>query len=126
MILPIANIVVGFLLSAPKLKEWFLKQNIESAEASLNKYRTPIGVIILILGIVGFLKRMSWAGIMYEWSWNYGSSFPQSIIAIIMGLVLCANFFSKWSSIHSRVVAMSRHSEWIGIVGIVIGAGSLI
>ena len=126
MILPIANIISGFVLGAPKLKEWFAKKDIENAEASLNKFRGKIGVIILVLGVVGLIKRMSLFGIMYDWSWHYGSSYPQALIAIVMGLILCANFFTKWPSLHSRIVEMNKYSEWLGILGILIGIGSLI
>jgi hypothetical protein len=126
MILPIVNIVSGFILGAPKLKEWFLRQQIENAENALSGFRTAVGVVVLILGIVGLLKRMSLAGLMYEWSWHYGSSYPQALIAIVMGLLLCANFFSKWPALHSRIVAMSKYSEWLGILGILVGAGALL
>ena len=126
MILPIANVLTGFVLSAPKLKELFLKQDIEKAEGALNGFRTPIGVAILLLGVVGLLKRASLFGIMYEWSWNYGSSYPQALIAIVMGLLLCANFFSKWPALHSRIMEINKYSEWIGIPGIFICLGSLI
>jgi hypothetical protein len=125
MILPIANILAGFLLAAPKLKEWFLKQHIESTEGTLNKFRAPIGIIILLLGIVGLIKRMSLFGIMYEWSWHYGSSFPQGIIAILMGLLLCANFFSKWPTLHVRIMGVSKYGEWLGILGILVALSAL-
>ena len=126
MILPIVNIISGFLLGAPKIKEWFLKQQIEGMEKALMKFRIPIGVIVLLLGIVGILKRMSLAGLMYEWSWHYGSSFPQAIIAIVIGLHLCADFFSRWPILHSRIIKFNKYREWIGILGILIGAGSII
>ncbi len=126
MILPIANLLSGFLLAAPKLKEWFLKEHIEKAEGILNKYRTPIGVITLLLGIVGLIKRMSLFGIMYEWSWHYGSSFPQAIIAILMGLLLCADFFSKWPTLHSRIMGMSKYGEWLGLLGVLVAASSFL
>ena len=125
MILPIANIVSGFVLASPKLKEWFGKEHIENAEGKLEKLRTPIGVIVLLLGIVGLMKRMSFI-FMYEWSWHYGSSYPQALIAILMGLLLCANFFSRWPALHSKIVAVNQYSEWLGILGILIAIGSLI
>jgi hypothetical protein len=125
MILPIANVVSGFVLSAPKLKEWFAKKEVEGAEGALNKYRTPIGVIVLVLGIIGLLQRMTLAGFMYGWTWSYGS-FPQSIIAIVMGLLLTANFFSKWPAFHAGILKMNHYAEWLGILGIIIGIGSLI
>ena len=126
MILPIANVISGFVLGAPKLKEWFAKKDIERAETSLNKFRGKIGVIILVLGIIGLIKRMSLFGIMYDWSWHYGSSYPQALIAIIMGLLLCANFFAKWPSLHTRIVKLNEYSEWLGILGMLVGIGSLI
>ena len=126
MILPITNIVAGFLLGASKIKEWFAKGDIEKAEGSLTKFRTPIGIIILFLGVLGLIKRMSFFGTMYSWSWNYGSSFPQAIIAILMGLLLCANYFAKWPTLHSKIMKMNEYSEWLGILGILIGVGSLI
>ena len=126
MILPIANIISGFLLAAPKLKEWFAKKQIESAQGALHKFRTPIGLIVLLIGLLGLIKRMSLFGIMYEWSWHYGSSFPQALAAIVMGLLLSANFFSTWPPIHSRIITMHKYSEWVGILGMVIGVGSFL
>ena len=126
MILPIANIISGFVLAAPKLKEWFGEKHIERAHGALNKWRTLIGVIILVLGIVGLLKRASLAGLRYEWSWHYGSSYPQAIIAIIMGVLLCASLFSKWPTFHSKIVEINKYSEWIGILGILVGASSVL
>ena len=126
MILPIANIISGFVLAAPKLKEWFAKKDIENAETTLNKFRGHIGVAILILGIVGLIKRMSLFGILYEWSWHYGSSFPQGLIAIVIGLLLCSNFSTKWPTLHSKIVEMNKYSEWLGILGILIGIGSIL
>lgn len=92
----------------------------------MEKFRTPIGIIILVLGVVGLLKRMSLFGMMYGWSWQYGASYPQSLIAIAMGLLLCANFFAKWPALHGKIVEMNKYSEWIGILGILVGVGSLI
>jgi len=128
MILPIANVVSGFVLSVPKLKEWFSKGSgdITTAESALNKYRTPLGVIILLLGLFGLIKRMSLFGIMYEWSWHYGSSFPQSIIAILMGLILLAHFFARWPALHARIMQLEKYGDWLGILGILVGFGSLI
>ena len=126
MILPIANFIVGFVLAAPRIKEWFAKQSIEKVEEPLNKFRFPIGIIILILGIVGLLKRMSLAGLRYEWSWHYGSSFPQALIAIVMGLLLCANFFTKWPTFHTRIMAMKKYSDWLGILGMLMSISSLL
>jgi len=39
MILPIVNIIAGFILAAPKLKQWFAKQTIETAEGKLNTFQ---------------------------------------------------------------------------------------
>ena len=125
MILPIANIIASFVLVAPKLKEWFGKEHIENAEGKLEKFRAPIGVIVLLLGVVGLMKRMSFI-FMYEWSWHYGSSYPQGMVAILMGLLLCANLFSRWPTLHSKIVAMNQYSEWFGILGILIVIGSMI
>ena len=47
MILSIANVIAGFLLAAPKLKEWFAKHYIEQVEVRLNNFKTPIIVVYL-------------------------------------------------------------------------------
>ena len=119
MILPIVNVIAGFVLAAPKLKEWFAKQHIEGVEGALNRFRAHIGFIVLLVGLVGLLKRMD-VVIRYDWSWHYGSSFPQAIIAIVMGLLLCANFFSKWPAVHSKIMKLNKYSGWIGILGILL------
>ena len=118
MILPIVNIIAGFVLAMPRFKNWFAKQSIEAAEVRLNKSRVTIGVVTLILGIFGIIKRSTF---MYEWSWHYGSSYPQAIIAIVIGLLLAIDLFKNKPTIHVHIAQVNKYGDWIGIIGIVAG-----
>lgn len=134
MILPIANIVSGFVLSAPKLKQWFSKGNsnvegdIAKAEGALEQFRTPLGVIVLVLGVLGLLQSLRVFGMMqYGFGFGYGSGYLlQAIIAILMGLILSAHFFARWPAFHARIMQIEKYGDWIGILGMIIGVGSLI
>jgi tetrahydromethanopterin S-methyltransferase subunit C len=123
MILPIANIVSGFVLAAPKLKTLGMAKDIETAEGKLNRFRGTIGLVILVLGLIALLVRANIFNFYVPYLW---SSYPQAIIAILMGLILSMNFFVKYNAIHQRIVILERHAEWIGILGILVGLFALI
>lgn len=122
MIIQVSNIVSGFVLASPKLKELGGKETIEKAESSLNKFRGTIGLIALVLGITALLERMQFEmpiGLL-------GSSYPQAIIAIVIGLILSARLFAGYPAIQSIIKQLSGYAEWIGIAGIVVGLYSLL
>ena len=126
MIIQATNIVAGFILAAPKLKALVgggAKEQLEAAQTKLSGFQGTIGIVELILGVIALVERLS---IAHFYIPSYGSSFPQAFAAIAIGLILSANLFEKYPSVHDFIGKLKVHSEWIGIVGIAVGAGSFL
>ena len=121
MLILIVNIIAGFMLAAPMLKKLGGAQEIEKAQSGLNNFRGVIGIIALVLGVIALIQRL---GIVWMYTGLY-DSFPQAIIAIIMGLMLAANFFQKYASVHNFIQSLEKYSEWIGVLGIIIGLSGI-
>lgn len=122
MIIQIANIVSGFLLAAPKLKEWGAKQQVEKAQSKLVVYSSTIGIIELVIGVIALLDRM---GIIFYVP-SLGASYPQAIPAILIGLILSARRFEKHPSWKNFIVKISGYQIWLGLIGILVGLWSLL
>lgn len=124
MVIQTANIVTGFVLSAPRIKSLVggAATHVEAAESKLNNFRGTIGVIELVLGIAALVESM---GLVYFMIPSFGSSYPQAFFAIAMGLILCANFFEKYPAFHDKLHILKENAEWIGIGGIVVGLASI-
>ncbi len=122
MVIQVVNIVGGFVLAAPKLKEWTSKEHVEGAEQKLTKFRGVIGFIALILGILALLGNFG----LYFMPYMFWAMPLQSVAAIAIGLILSANFFAKWPKVSGFVSSLERNGEWIGVAGIVIGILGLI
>lgn len=119
MIIQLTNIVSGFVLSAPKLKELVGgkgAEHIVAAETKLNAFRGTIGIIELVLGAVGLFERII----------SHGSSFPQSLAALACGALLAPHLFEKYPSMQAYVEKMKPYTIWIGLAGLAIGLGSLL
>jgi hypothetical protein len=122
MVIQVVNIVGGFVLAAPKIKEWVSKEHVEGAEQKLNKFRGTIGLVALILGVIALLGNL---GLYYPPYMLWGMPL-QSIAAVVIGLILSANFFAKWPKVAAFVASLEKNSEWIGIAAIIIGILGLI
>lgn len=129
MIIQTANIVSGFLLAAPQLKTFTKSEqligNINSVESTLAKWTKPLGIIELVLGVIALIERVSYSSIV-PYYYNYGSSYPQAIIAILMGLLLASHLFEKKQFIREKINLIRPYSAVIGIIGILIGLFSII
>ncbi|MFM2357642.1 MAG: hypothetical protein RJA61_379 [Candidatus Parcubacteria bacterium] len=129
MIIQTVNIVSGFLLAAPQLKTFTksdqLIGSINSAESALAKWSKLLGVMELILGVIALVERVSYSSIV-PYYYNYGSSYPQAIIAILMGLLLASHLFEKNQFVREKITLLRPYSAVIGIVGILIGLFSII
>lgn len=124
MLIQTANIVSGFILSAPKLKELVGgkgAEHIVAAETKLNAFRGTIGVIELIFGAIALIERLSSIHIG-----GIGSSFPQSIVALACGALLAPHLFEKYPAVQTQVKKMEPYTVWIGLAGIVVGLGSIL
>lgn len=118
MIIQLGNVVSGFILAAPKLKEMGAKGQIEQAEAKLNPVRGIIGLIVLIASVISFLQSV---GAVYLNYYIFGAGPLQALVGFVIGLILCATWFEKFPKVHEVIVKLKVHEVWIGMVGIVIG-----
>ncbi len=127
MIIQIANIISGFLLAAPQLKTLVKNKqvvgNISSVESTLSKWSRPIGIIELVLGVIALIERVTYATIVPFY--YYGSSYPQALIAILIGLLLASHLFDKNQFIREKIVLLRPYSALVGILGILIGLFSI-
>jgi len=120
------NIVSGFLVAAPKLKTAVkhegVIENINTAESTLTRWSKSIGIIELVLGVLALLQRM---GLVYLYIPRFGASYPQVIIAILIGLILASSLFEKNIWIKTKIELISPYTAIIGIAGILIGLFSI-
>lgn len=125
MVIQAGNIVAGFILAAPKIKTWFKSpqagEQVVKAETKLNNFRGTMGVIEIVLGVIVVLQSF---GIGFNYFLGY--ELLQGIAAIIMGLLLSANFFEKFPAVHGFIAKIQPFSEWIGVVGIALGILGLV
>jgi hypothetical protein len=124
MILQLTNIVSGFILSAPKLKELVGgkgAEHIVAAEAKLNTFRGTIGIIELVLGAVALVDRL---GILFIG--GIGASFPQAFAALACGALLAPHLLEKYPAMKSLVEKMKPYEVWIGLAALAIGLGSML
>lgn len=124
MIIQTLNIVSGFVLSAPKIKSFAGggAEHVAKAESALSMYRGMIGIASVVLGVLALVERL---GIFY-FGMRIGSSFPQAFAAIATGLLLAPHLFVKYPAIDAFIKKISPHGEWIGILAILVGLGSLL
>jgi hypothetical protein len=123
MLVNLSNIVAGFVLAAPKIKQIVSKGHVEQAEQKLAKFRGTMGIIALILGVIALLGNFSYSLMFFPLA---GAGLLQALVSIAIGLILSANLFAKSPQIAGFIVKLEKYAEWIGIVGIVIGILGLI
>lgn len=123
MILQLANIISGFILAAPMLAAWGGRAFIDKALHALAPLTSAIGVVELVLGVLGFLER---AGLLRFYIPHLGASYPQTIPAMLVGLILCASYFSKMSGMSAMIDKLKPYQEWIGVMAIVSGLNSIL
>ena len=123
MIIQLTNIATGFILAAPKLQEYGGKKQIETIINKLSPYLNTLGIVELVIGIVALIERM---GIVYFHIPDFGSSYPQALPAIAIGLIMSANYFKKYPSATNFITSLKAYSVWIGLTGILVGLGSIL
>ena len=123
MIIQLTNIVAGALLAAPKVAEWGAKDVAHTYERVLAPYARVIGAIELGCGILALIERM---GLIWLPIPNFGASYPQAIPAILVGLILCAGYFSKVAALKQFVDMMEPYKAWIGIAAFASGLNSIL
>jgi hypothetical protein len=124
MIIQLANIGAGFVLGAPQLKKIAgIREHVHKVHGKLELYRREMGMGEFALGVIALLHR---AMVIDVPIWNFGSSYPQAIAAIAMGLLLAEHTFKKYPVSRDIVKILSPHAEWIGIAGIAVGFFSIL
>lgn len=118
----LVNIVAGFILGAPKLKELGAKDFFEKLENFLKPYRTWIGWVALIVGLITLLDRID---IISLFDMFDGDSYPQAIPLILIGLILLAGHFEKYEWLHNFIQKIEPYKVWIGLWGMLAGLISI-
>ncbi len=118
MIIQLGNVVSGFILAAPKLKEMGAKGHIEQVEARLNPVRGIIGLVVLVAAVISFLQSV---GLVYINYYLFGAGPLQALVGFLIGLILSATWFEKFPKVHTFIGKLKVHEVWIGMVGVVIG-----
>lgn len=116
-LMPVANVISGFVLGAPALKRIAgLHDHVHKLHTKVEPYTYIIGGGELALGVATLLDRLR---IIYFPS--LGSSFPQAIIAILIGLLLLYPKLEAYPALAEFVKRFKPYEEAIGVTGIVIG-----
>lgn len=123
MVIQTTNIIAGFLLAAPKLKQFGAKEQVEAMHGKLLAFSGVIGVAELVLGVLALIERM---GLAYFPIPSFGSSYPQALPAIAIGLILSAHLFEKYPEIREVIGKLKVYEVSLGILGIAVGLGSLL
>lgn len=121
MLLQVLNIIMGFIAALPGLRtrKWF-KSDLEKKTDGWKAY---LGLVGLVLGILGLLVRMD---ILPPFTYRLGASYPQTIPAILLGLVLAASILDKYSFFRGIIRKLEPHAFWLGLLGIAVGLGSIL
>lgn len=119
----ILNILCGSLIAAPKLKAWGLGAVMARLESWLGGIREKLGLVTLVLGMLALSDRVG--------VWNvpipaFGASFPQSLPAIALGLLLAAPLAEKYPALGKMRQALEPVAVWVGFLGLAVGIGSLL
>ncbi len=122
MITQIVNIGGGVLLSSSLIKEKLNNQNVNNFFTNLTLHEAKIGIVVLVLGLLALIERL---GIVY-FGLPLGSSYPQAIPAILMGLILGEPLLSRYAVLKSIITSLVPHRTLIGILGVLCGLGSLL
>jgi hypothetical protein len=122
MLIQIANIVGGLVLSSDFISKRIGTAGTDSFLKRMLLYEAEIGVGVLIAGILGLIERL---GIFY-FNIHLGSSFPQAIPAILTGLVLGAPLIRTLPGIQSIAASLAPYKTALGITSILVGLGSLL
>ncbi len=123
MILQIANIVAGFVLALPGLKNWGGKESLEKIEANVQSMKENIGVITLVLSIIGLVDRMNLISFYIP---NLGASYPQAIPAILTGALLALPKLERFPAVANQVKKLLPYTFGLGLLSVAVGLGSLL
>ena len=121
MVIQLVNIVGGFVLGSPKIKQWVSKEHVENAEQKLSQFRGMIGIVALVIGGIAFLGNLGLFSPFFFFPGLFWAPPLQSLAAIAIGLILSANLFIRWPKVSGFISKLEQHGEWVGLAGIIIG-----
>lgn len=120
MIFQLTNILGGALVHSSYIKRTIQQAPVQNILNRLEIHQPRIGLVILLLGVIALLERISIINVGIS-----GSSFPQALPAILIGLTLSAPSIKH--PLFQRIsAALAPYRSLIGIVGIACGLGSLL
>ena len=121
MLINLGNAFFGFILASPLLaKIPNVGKGLENAGKALGKSRQLFGIISLALGIINLADRF-----MLHIFW-FNGSFPQTIMAILIGLIMSVDKFKNSPAIRDIGNSLKNYEEYIGIAAMIIGLYPLI
>lgn len=123
MILQVANIVAGFVLALPGLKDWGGKESLEKIETRVHSMKENIGLVVLILGLIGLVDRLNLISFYIP---EFGSSYPQALSAIVSGALLTLPKLERYPVIATQVKKLLPYTFGLGLLSISVGLGSLL
>ena len=111
MLIQLANIYSGFVLSSPLLgKIPTVGSNLEKAGNEIKKYRNTFGMIMLVLGALNLIDLIvPGIGIPF-----INGGYTQTVIALLIGLVMPSDLFRNSSPIHHLKNSLKPYEEFIG------------
>ena len=122
MIMQIINIASGVVGASSSIKNVVTHTGVQSALDKTRPHEVWIGIVTVILGLLALVERLGF----FYFDLSLGSSFPQAIPAILLGLVLGAPYFEKFTFLKSIIATLMPYRQWLGFLAIACGLGSLL
>ena len=122
MIIQIANIIGGLVLSSDFISKRLGSTAVDSFYKRALLYEAEIGVGVLIIGLLALIERL---GIFY-FNISLGSSFPQAIPALLVGVVLGEPLTRNLPGMARAADILAPYKGALGLVAILCGLGSLL
>ncbi len=122
MILQIINIASGVVGASSFIKDKITHADAHSALDTVRPYEAKIGLVTAVFGLLALIERL---GLIY-FNLSLGSSFPQALPALLLGLVLGAPYFERIAFLKPIIAHLAPHRQWLGLIAIASGLGSLL
>jgi hypothetical protein len=122
MILQVLNIAGGAIIASPKIAAVVGQERITTIKEKIAPLESRLGLALVFVGLVGLLERVSF----FHTGLNLGSSFPQTLPLIAVGLLMAAPMLEKYPFLQGAITILRPHATWIGLIAIACGAGSLL
>ena len=122
MIIQIANLVSGFVLSGSLLGEIKgLRETVVRAERMLSPYKRLLGVVEFTLGVLQLLDR---ADVIFV-SFLTGG-FPQALLAVALGILLAGSLLDRIPGIRLLHKLLLPYGQAIGVLGMLVGLSAFL